>query len=311
MNPMLNAFHFLRPWWLLALPVSWLYAFWLARRHQSGGDWSRFIDPTLLSALRLDGRKRSSMRPWPWLAVVWSLAIIALSGPSWQKYTVAAYRAPAAWMVVFDLSPSMSDNDVAPDRVTRARYGLVDLLDAAHDAKVGLVAFADDAFTVTPLTDDIATIKALLPPLAPDIMPTPGDHLAPGLQQAGKLLSQAGSRDQHAIVFSDGFDDPAAAFSAAAALKAQGVAVDVVGVGSAGKLDVAKLQQLATVGGGQYVNIANLPDLISHLQLQSPAAENAAVTASGIEISHWLDAGVWLLPLILFGAALLARRDWL
>src|SRR3546814_3900448 len=85
----------------------------------------------------------------------------------------------------------MAARDLSPDRVTRARYALDDLLGAAHGARVALIAFSDEAYTVTPLTDDVATVRTLLPPLAPDIMPTPGDQLAPALAQAGKLLGRS------------------------------------------------------------------------------------------------------------------------
>jgi Ca-activated chloride channel family protein len=329
----LHAFHFLRPWWLLALPAFLAYAWWLAKRQKRHGDWSQFIDPQLLPVLRLDSNQSKSIKPWPLLALVWSLGIVALSGPSWQQDQVAAYRTPAAWMFLLDLSPSMSAADVTPDRVTRARYGLVDLLDVAQDARVGLVAFSDEPYTVTPLTQDAATVKTLLPALAPDVMPTPGDHVAPALVQGGKLLEQGGVKDSRIILLTDGFDDPAAAFSAAAALKARGVSVNVVGVGTANgapvrdasghfeldargqpvvnKLDESALRELARAGGGQYVNIAHLPDLIAGLQSQAHTDGDIATPSNGFQIFHWRDAGVWLLPLLLLFAAFLARRDWL
>lgn len=328
----LHAFHFLRPQWLLALPLLWALVIWLARRRRYDVDWSRFIDAQLLPALRLDANGRAGMRPWPWLALAWSLAALALSGPSWERDQTPAYRSPAAWIFVLDLSPSMASTDVAPDRVTRARYALTDLLGAARDARVALVAFSDEAYVVTPLTQDVATVRALLPPLAPDIMPSPGDHLAPALQQASKLLQQVGAKDQHIVVLTDGFDDPAAAYSAAAALRARGITLSVVGVGtssgapqrSAGggfaqdargltklaRLNADQLHQLAATGGGDYVDIAQLPALIAELQAP-PASANGAIAVKGIAVAHWLDAGVWLLPLLLVLTALLARRRWL
>lgn len=328
----IHAFHFLRPQWLLALPLLWALAAWLARRHGSDGDWSGLIDAQLLPALRLDSGAGAGMRPWPWLALAWSIAVLALSGPSWQRDQTGAYRSPAAWVFVLDLSPSMAATDLAPNRVTRARYALDDMLGAARDARVALVVFSDEAYVVTPLTQDVATVRALLPPLAPDIMPSPGDHLAPALEQAGKLLQQAGGRDQRIVVLSDGFDDPAAAFSAAAALKARGVTLNVVGIGTAGgapqpaagggylqdshgvtrlaRLDADRLRQLAASGGGDYVDIAQLPGLISALQ-SAPRSAGGAVAVQGVEVAQWRDAGVWLLPPLLILAALLARRRWL
>lgn len=328
----MHAFHFLRPLWLLALPVLWILVFWLARQRREDGAWSGFIDAELLATLRLDEDRGSGIKPWPLLALVWSIAAIALSGPSWERDQAPAYRASAAWVFVLDLSPSMTLTDVAPDRVTRARYALDDLLGAAHDARVGLVVFSDEPYTVTPLTQDIATVKALLPPLKPGIMPSPGDHLAPALKQAAKLLQQSGAKDQRIVVLTDGFDDPAAALSAAADIKAKHISLDIVGVGTTGgapqpgnsggfvqdkqgralmaRLDRPRLQQLSETGGGRYADIAQLPALLASMQAASESA-NGALAVHGVEVAQWRDAGIWLLPVLLILAAFLARRDWL
>jgi Ca-activated chloride channel family protein len=329
-----QALHFLRPQWLLALPVLWLLLVWLARQRKRQGDWSRFIDADLLTALRLEGDSgpRATARPWPWLGLAWSLAAVALAGPSWQQASTPAYRAPAAWVVVLDLSPSMDAADLSPNRVTRARYAIDDVLGAARDARVGMVAFSDEPYTVAPLTQDVATVRALMPNLAPEIMPSAGDHLAPALAQAQKLLSASGARDKTIIVVTDGFDDAASALQTAADLGKQGVRVNVVGVGTAGgaplrlgdgrfaldqqgqpqmaRLDAALLQQLAVAGAGRYVDIANVPGLVADLQAASQGPEGAQA-AQGVVVANWLDGGTYLLPLVLLLAALLARRRWL
>lgn len=328
----LHAFHFLRPAWLAALPPLWALCAWLARRRRGSGDWDRLIDATLLPALRLDGGGRAAASPWPWLGLAWTVAALALAGPSWQREAGAGYRTPAAWVVVLDLSPSMASSDLAPDRSTRARYAVDDLLGAAHDVRGGLVVFSDEPYVVSPLTDDIATVKALLPPLAPDIMPSAGDHLAPALQQAGQLLRQAGARDKRLIVLTDGFDDPAAALAQAQQLRVQGVRLSVVGIGTAAgaplrqagggfaedaagrprlaRLDAAPLRELAAAGGGDYTGLAGLPALAAGLQAHdaSPVGGSAA---RDVRVEHWSDAGAWLLPALLLLAALLSRRGWL
>lgn len=328
----IHTFHFLRPLWLLALPVLWALVFWLARRRRNDSTWSGLIDAELLASLRLDEDSIVGIRPWPLLALVWSVAAITLAGPTWERDQAPAYRASAAWVFVLDLSPSMTLTDVAPDRVTRARYALDDLLNAAHDARVGLVVFSDEAYTVTPLTQDIATVKALLPPLNPGIMPSPGDHLAPALEQAAKLLQQGGAKDQQIVVLTDGFDDPAAALSAAAGIRAKHISLSIVGVGTSGgapepgasggfvqdkqgravlaRLDTSRLQQVAETGGGRYVAIAQLPALLASMDSTSETAEDAQAVR-GVEVAQWRDAGVWLLPLLLILGAALARRDWL
>ncbi len=334
MPEFLQAFHFLRPWWLLALPPLYLLAFLLARRRARHGDWTGVIDPDLLPALRLaGGGERGGGAPsWPWLALAWTLAVLALAGPSWQQDRAAAYRAPADWVLVLDLSPSMAATDVAPNRVTRARYALDDLLDAARDARVALVAFSDEPYTVTPLTQDVATVRALLPSLEPGIMPSAGDKLASALEQARKLLAASAAKDKRIVVLTDGFDDPAAALRNAAALKSHGMPVSVVSVGTANgaplpradggfahdahgkprlaQLNLDRLRQLANVGGGRQVDVADLSGLVSSLQAAAPRTGDA-IAAQGVEVAHWRDAGTWLLPPLLLLAALLARRRWL
>jgi Ca-activated chloride channel family protein len=329
---MIQQLHFLRPYWLLALPVAWGWVVWLARRRNRDGNWAKLIDPELLPGLRLAaGTGTHARSPWPWLALAWTLALLALSGPAWQRDATTAWRAPAAWVLLFDLSPSMTATDLAPNRVTRARYAIDDLLSAAHDARVGLVAFGDEAFTVTPLTDDVATVRAMLPALSPDIMPTPGDNLAPALDQALKLLKQTGQKNGQVVLLSDGFADPAAAFAAAQRLHSEGATLNVVGIGSAAgapltkpsgglaldakgqprlvRLDTDRLRQLASSGGGRYVDLADLPSLIADLQAKSGRASGAK-GVTGVEVEHWRDAGVWLLPVLLLLAAFLGRRGW-
>ncbi len=325
-------FHFLRPYWLLALPVLWALAWWLARRRQGVDDWARLIDPELLPDLQLAAAGQATLTPWPWLTLAWSVAVLALAGPAWERDAATAWRAPAAWVVVLDLSPSMAAADLTPNRVTRARYAIDDLLAAARDARVGLVVFADEAFTAAPLTEDVATVRALLPPLAPQIMPSPGDRLAPALEQAAKLLHQAGDKAGRVILLSDGFADAAAAFDAAQRLNNQGAILDVVGIGGVvgapltdarggftrdaggqprlARLDEAPLRQLAASGGGRYVGLAGMPALITALRAGTGRLGDATAMA-GIEVEHWRDAGVWLLPPLLLLAAVLGRRGWL
>ena len=331
-SDILQTFHFLRPLWLIALPLLWLLVFWLARHNNREGDWSQIIDAQLLPALQLDTKGSSGMRPWPWLALTWSLAVLALAGPSWQHIQTTAYRTPSDWIFVLDLSPSMLATDTAPSRVIRARFALNDLLDTARNSRVGLVVFSDEPYTVTPLTQDVSTVKALLPVLSPGIMPSAGDQLAPALKQAEKLLMRADNNNQHIVILTDGFDDAGAALSSAAALNSRGVILSVVGVGtqigaplrntngryatnSSGqpklaRLNVEQLQQLSKAGGGNYVDIAQLPELITDLQNASQSSGNS-VAEPGIEITHWRDDGIWLLPLLLLLAGVLARRSWL
>ena len=224
----------------------------------------------------------------------------------------------------------MNAADLKPNRVSRARFAIDDLLGAARDTRVGLVVFAAEAHAAAPLTADRATIRTLTSPLRPQIMPLPGDNLAPALKLSAALLQQATGRQRQLFILSDGVADAAAALNAAADLRRAGVVVNVIGVGSRdgaptpdadgrfsvdaqgdtliSRLDADQLRQLAQAGGGRYVDIAALPALIADLQAQRTLT-SAATAAQGEQVQQWRDEGYWLLPALLLLTALLLRRS--
>ncbi len=336
----LARFHFERPGWLLAVPLLLVLAAWLARRSASGRGWSALVDAPLLEALRLpESGIATRASPWPWLALAWTLAVLALAGPTWQREPAAANSTPDGWVLVLDLSPSMRAADAAPNRVTRARYAIEDVLRAAQGARVGLVVFSAEPYTVTPLTDDVATVRGLTGPLAPGLMPSSGDKLGPALVMAQQLLERSSTRGGHVVVLTDGYADQTDATAAVKSLRERSTTVDVLAIGGAGNaavagssppanlaqtadgndtspadslapiepVDRALLQQLARAGGGRVFGLDEMPALLASLQSHET---RSATTLSDVEAERWRDAGVWLLPPLLLLAALLARRGW-
>jgi Ca-activated chloride channel family protein len=259
--------------------------------------------------------------------------VLALAGPTWHQLPSQAYRAPGDWVVVLDLSPSMAVADVPPDRATRARYAIDDILTAAHDARVALVVFAGEAHTVVPLTTDGATIRALAQSLTPAIMPEAGDDLTPALDAAQNLFAQAGSQHGKVIVLSDGFADPAEALKAAAALHKDGAELEVVGIGTRegapavdekgaflhdaqgasvlAKLPVDELARLASAGGGRYWPLSDVAAMLTALHGESGNPLEDRAQATQLEVGAWRNEGIWLLPPLLLFASLFARRGWI
>lgn len=300
------AFHFLYPAWLILILPSWGLIAWATLRNARDGNWSQVIDPDLLPTLRLPSGRRDNA-PWWVFAVVWTLAILALAGPTWHRDQSPAFRATRDVIVLLDLAPSMSASDVTPNRATRARYLVDDILKAAHDSRVGLIVFAGDAHTVTPLTSDVENIRALLPALTPSIMPVAGDVLTPALNEAGNLLHSVASRDARIVVLTDGFSDFPHAFRSVAALQAQGAMVDVIGVGTA--LPVNQLQKLAAAGNGEYANLSDARLLIARLQM-SRSGQLASDKMEDVKLTTWRNEGIWLLVPLALLAAMIARRGW-
>ncbi|MGH8215705.1 MAG: VWA domain-containing protein [Rhodanobacteraceae bacterium] len=326
MNPLELPLHFLRPWWWLALLPLPLALWTLARGGSGRAMLSRIADAALLPHLVHDGGARRRLA-LGLAALAWLLAVAALSGPAWRKLPAPLYVNGAARVVVLSLSNDMLAQDLKPDRMTRAKFAVRDLLDEARDARTALVAYAGAAFTVAPLTDDKRTVLNLLHALRPDVMPVPGNDAAAGIRQASRLLQQAHVAGGEIVLVTDSAD--AAAVDAARAARGKGVRVDVLGIGTTGgapvprsgggfasgsdgllmaQRDDASLAAVARAGGGSYAVLQS--------DGGGTAAFGAPLAGSG-HASHgeraqiWRDGGIWLLPALLVLAALAFRRGWL
>jgi Ca-activated chloride channel family protein len=327
-----DLFHFLQPLWFLALLPLLALLWWLRNPGEQDNAWRQVCDARLLPYLLTRPDSRASKLPLWLLAIGWLLIVVALADPVWEQQPQPVFRNEAARVVVLDLSNSMFSPDLKPSRLVRARYKVADILDQEFDGQTALVVFAGDAFAVTPLTNDGETVRALLSPLEPGLMPSQGSRVDLGLQKAGQLLRQAGALQGDILVLTDGYEDDRA-LDTAAELRQAGYRVSVLGVGTeAGApipvagggflrdnrneivvpgLDSQALQALAAAGGGRYATISSsAADIKRLLQVVSP--EMNAVTASTDHTTDsWRSHGSLLILLLLPLAALAFRRGWL
>jgi len=324
-------FHFLEPAWLLALlPLALLL--WFAARRQAGDTaWRRIIDARLQPLLMNGGNADRSRLPLWLLGAGWLIAVLALANPVWERQPQPLMQTNAARVIVLDLSRSMLAQDLKPTRIERARFKVEDILAKDEEGLTGLVVFAGDAFTVTPLTRDTETIKAQLRALEPAIMPSQGSRADLGLQQALDLLQQAGVAQGEIILIADGVEGDLAT-DAAERIALDGHRVSVLGVGTAegaplydargnilsdrsGKplivgLDTASLRRVALAGSGLYrqMTAANR-DIDALLVSGNRLGESESV--EDMRAEKWKERGPYLTLLLLPLAALAFRRGWL
>ena len=203
---MLSDFHFLRPellWLSIPVFVVWL----LKRQHHANNHWQSIIAPHLATSL-LKGKSNQGRHWLPLLlGLFWLTSVIALAGPTWQKIEKPVFKSNVANMIVMDMSLSMRSTDVKPDRLTRARFKTIDLATALGDGEVGLIAYAGDAYTISPLTKDPRNVATLVKSLSPEIMPVTGSYPLLGLQLAENLMSQAGYLSGQIYWITDGIDE--------------------------------------------------------------------------------------------------------
>lgn len=326
--------HFMHPswlWLLLLIPALWMFRVWLKPQN---GAWERIVDKHLMPFV-LSGRAASGGR-FPLIILSFALfaAVLAMAGPAWEKREVPVFHNQQALVVAMDFSASMYAEDQKPSRLTLARFKLLDMLNARKDGQTGLVVFAGDAFVVSPLTDDTATIAEQVKNLAPDIIPAPGSLLAPAIRRSADLLRQAGVTKGHILLLADGVSDPDVAETAAVEARKAGYPVSVLAIGSEegapvplprggfltdsfGKTVVAavntgELAAIADAGGGIYAKAGQDDDDLKRISAQWQADTSADLKdGQGRQIDTWRNEGFWILPVLLLLAALAFRRGWL
>lgn len=332
----MDEFHFLRPWWLAALPVAlWLVWMCLGGRDARGG-WLKVVDAALQPFVLARPEALAERRlPLIVAAAIAVVATVAAAGPTWERLPVPAFRSDEALVVAFDLSRSMDAQDLEPSRLARAKLKLLSLLDRRGSGQTALVVFSAHAFTVTPLTTDIRTIAALVNALQSDIMPSRGSFVEAGLDKAGALLEQTAMTEGDILLITDA-DVSALAIDAAQDLRRAGFEVSVLAVGtedgapiperSGGfvtdrtgqvvipRLDVGSLRRLAEVGGGRFAQITADDRDLDRLFPRGPAALGDVAIDRGEQEEHeadvWQDQGIWLTLLLLPLVAMGFRRGW-
>jgi Ca-activated chloride channel family protein len=324
-NAFITQFHFLRPEWLLLLVPALIAAIVLFRQTLQRGDWQQHIDEHLRGYM-LDNVPGRQSTAGLWAVIVcWILASLAIAGPAWERKAVPVMSNPDALVILMDMSLSMGSQDIAPTRAVRSVRKATDILRGRQDGVTAVIAYAGDAHTVVPFTDDNATIEHLLTSLSPEIMPKPGSRPDKALQLAAKLMTDSGLPKAQILLLTDGIQDkdvariqatmPAsAALSVIAIGTAEGAPVPLGDQGflkdGSGnivipQLNTAPLQSLYSATGSRWRTLT-YDDSDWKSLLSGPGPE--ANVEDERTIVEWSDNGFWLILLILPVALFSFRR---
>ena len=329
----IDNFHFLRPVWLLALIPVLLFFSAMWRVNSVVTAWDKAIDKNLLPYL-LDRSKNASQRtPLILLFAAWALSILALAGPVWEQLPQPVQKKEDALVIVFDLSLSMFAPDHSPNRLDLAKRKLRDILALRAEGQTALVVYAGDAHTVTPLTDDVVTIEALVPSLSPNIMPLFGSKPVEAIELAIGLLDGTDASRGKVLLMTDGIRG----FDEELLLTEQFADNDyellIMGIGTeegapirtndgefltdeAGALIIPTLnkdvlQSLANRVSGRYHDIQLADSDLAYLLSDFELLDDEQMSDVEEEFDIWYEFGPWLLLLVLPIAALSFRRGWL
>lgn len=321
---MFEEFHFIRPYWLWAIPVLLGIGAWWLKRTQSGSGWEAAIDQQLLGVLLDQTHRRAHRSLGALLLSALLVGCLAAAGPAWEKLPQNVESREDTLVILLDLSLSMLAEDVKPSRIDRARQKVADILRLRTEGQTALVAYAGDAHAVVPLTDDVKTIENLLFSLSPEMMPVFGSNPDHALQLAHELFSNSGLLQGRILMITDGIDE----ISSVSRHRNAAFPISVIGIGTerGGAIPLDKLRQpgrfLQTQEGNQVIalrdekrlrDVASLTfgryrpaavgddDILDVLSTNLPS-EDATIDVER-EFDTFYDQGHWLaillVPLVL------------
>ena len=228
--------HFASPHylWLLTL-LAPMIAYYVWRTMQGG---AAIQISTVEGVARAPKSVRYYLRHLPFAlrAAAFGLLVVALARPQQIEQNVRTSSEGIDIMLAIDVSASMLARDFEPDRITAAKEVAGSFISDRYGDRIGLVPFAAEAFTQSPLTTDQSTLQTLLAQIRSGLIDDSGTAIGNGLATAINRLRESDAKSKVVILLTDGVNNRGeiTPITAAEIAKAQNIRVYTIGVGTEG-----------------------------------------------------------------------------
>lgn len=261
--------------WLL-IPLAFFLRW--ARRARSARQ-AKWVRPNLHPEI-IQGfdRKREFRKDIALIMAAGSL-FIALARPQWGFEWQEVKFQGVDILLAVDVSKSMLTQDVTPNRLERAKLAIRDLVEKLNGDRLGLIAFAGEAFLACPLTTDYSGFSIALKDLSPKSVPRGGTDIGSAIRESLRVYKGAHAKDKAVIIITDGDNLEGDPLSAAKHASEEGVKVFCIGVGTPnGEL----IQIMNDQGGVEYLKNDKGEYVLS--RLNEPLMEDIALATQGAYI---------------------------
>ncbi len=214
----------------LLVPALVALAWWAGARKRR--DMERLADRHLLERLTATVSQRGQLVKTILVVTAVGLLVTALARPQFGSRVETVRREGRDVLIALDLSASMVAEDMAPNRLEKAKFAIANLIDQLDGDRVGLIAFAGEAFVQSPLTLDYGAARLFLNAMDPDIMSVQGTNLGQAVSVALDAFASTDRRHRLLVVITDGEDHEGEIDDAIDRAADEGVVIYTVGIGS-------------------------------------------------------------------------------
>ncbi len=204
----------------------------------------RFGNADLVNRLSRSVSRRGQLVKAFLLVAAVFMTVSALARPQFGTRVETVRREGLDIVIALDVSASMLAEDVAPNRLAKAKLGIASLFDRLQGDRVALVAFAGRAFVQTPLTSDYGAAQMFLNAMDPDLIPVPGTALAEGLDRSLGAFPPDQQGHKILVLITDGEDHVGDVDSRVQRAVEEGVVIHTVGIGSAEGVPIPDIDSL-------------------------------------------------------------------
>jgi Ca-activated chloride channel homolog len=215
---------------LLLIPLFIGFFLWAYQRKKAA--LTRFAEIQLIRKLTPGSAFSRQVIKWTLFIVLFLFLVLALVRPRFGVKMELFERRGIDLMVGLDISESMLAEDIAPNRLDRAKHEIVKLLDLLKGDRFGLIVFAGESYVQCPLTLDYGAAKMFLDAVSTGWVQIQGTAIADAIKQATEAFRSKVHKYKVLVLITDGEDNEGNAVEAAKAAAAEGVIVYTVGVGS-------------------------------------------------------------------------------
>lgn len=217
-------------WALLAVPVLIVFFMLMWRARQRAVE--RFGDTSLMQQLMLGYSANRHIIKFVLLMLTLSCLIIGWANPQWGTKREKAKRKSADVFIALDVSYSMLAEDLQPSRIDRARRFTENLIHGLAGERIGLIAFAGNAYLQMPLTTDYAAAALFAKSSNPFQAPTQGTAIGDAIDLAERAYEEEQKGHKALIIVTDGENHDEEAMRRAEEAAQNGLIIFTVGVGT-------------------------------------------------------------------------------